>query len=109
MAKTLPKCTIQYDPRNGDYDCDAVHGQGCEYCLCNWHNTGGTICPDTEKQYTDEEATALFGEPEYIKDLPEIKDDECSYLLDADPNCQHEIESKWSGVKCKKCEGWFGY
>ena len=30
-------------------------------------------------------------------------------LLDADPNCQHEIENKWSGVKCKKCGGWFCY
>jgi len=28
-------------------------------------------------------------------------------LFDADPNCKHEIEVLWSGVKCKKCKGWF--
>jgi hypothetical protein len=30
-------------------------------------------------------------------------------LFDADPDCDHEIENKWSGVKCKKCKGWFCY
>lgn len=30
-------------------------------------------------------------------------------LFDADPNCQHEIDAKWSGIKCKKCGGWFCY
>ena len=28
-------------------------------------------------------------------------------LFDADPNCKHEIEYKWSGFKCKHCPGWF--
>lgn len=30
-------------------------------------------------------------------------------LYDADPDCVHEIERQWSGVKCRKCNGWFCY
>lgn len=30
-------------------------------------------------------------------------------LWDGDPDCDHEIEDKWSGVKCKKCGAWFCY
>lgn len=28
-------------------------------------------------------------------------------LFDADPECEHNIISKWSGVQCLKCNGWF--
>lgn len=28
-------------------------------------------------------------------------------LFDADPNCDHDIEELWDGVKCRKCRGWF--
>jgi len=28
-------------------------------------------------------------------------------LFNADPDCDHEIEELWSGIKCKKCNGWF--
>lgn len=28
-------------------------------------------------------------------------------LYDADPNCDHEIEILWSGIRCKKCHGWY--
>lgn len=27
-------------------------------------------------------------------------------LFDADANCFHDIETLWSGVKCRKCPGW---
>lgn len=27
-------------------------------------------------------------------------------LWDADPNCDHDIETLSSGVRCKKCKGW---
>lgn len=30
-------------------------------------------------------------------------------LYNADPNCEHEIQELWSGIKCKKCPGWFCY
>ncbi len=30
-------------------------------------------------------------------------------LYAADPDCGHDIRSKWSGVKCSKCHGWFCY
>ncbi len=28
-------------------------------------------------------------------------------LYNADPNCDHDIEEQWSGVKCRKCPGWY--
>lgn len=28
-------------------------------------------------------------------------------LYNADPNCDHDIETQWSGVKCRKCPGWY--
>lgn len=28
-------------------------------------------------------------------------------LYDADPNCNHDVQSLWSGVKCRKCRGWY--
>lgn len=31
-------------------------------------------------------------------------------LYDGDPTCKHEeIKGNWSGIKCKKCRGWFCY
>lgn len=31
-------------------------------------------------------------------------------LFDSDPNCEHEMdENSWSGIKCKKCQGWYCY
>lgn len=28
-------------------------------------------------------------------------------LYNADPDCKHEIEIRWSGYGCKHCTGWF--
>lgn len=28
-------------------------------------------------------------------------------LYSADPNCNHEIEAQWSGIKCIHCRGWY--
>ena len=39
-------------------------------------------------------------------DVEEFETDE---LFDADPSCKHELVNKWSGIKCKKCKGWFCY
>lgn len=30
-------------------------------------------------------------------------------LYAADDQCDHNIKSLWSGVKCTKCTGWFCY
>lgn len=30
-------------------------------------------------------------------------------LYNADPNCKHEVVALWSGVRCRKCRGWFCY
>jgi hypothetical protein len=42
------------------------------------------------------------------KEKPTTKKEEV-VLYDADPNCKHVIVEEWSGVKCKKCDGWFCY
>jgi hypothetical protein len=47
-------------------------------------------------------------------DQPEVtpakeSDNDCETLFNADPECDHEIETLWSGIKCKKCAGWFCY
>jgi len=31
------------------------------------------------------------------------------HLYSADPNCDHDVQTLWSGVKCRKCSGWFCY
>lgn len=28
-------------------------------------------------------------------------------LYDADTTCKHDIEQLWSGIRCRKCHGWF--
>ena len=28
-------------------------------------------------------------------------------LYRADPECNHEIQAQWSGIKCIKCGGWY--
>lgn len=46
---------------------------------------------------SDNELEKLF------EDVPEEE------LYNADPNCKHEIVSDSSGIRCKKCGGWFCY
>ena len=45
---------------------------------------------------------------ELLNDFNEEKLSE-QFLLDADPNCVHNIVALWSGVKCSKCTGWLCY
>ena len=40
---------------------------------------------------------------------PDDTSDSNVELLEADPNCDHKIINLWSGIKCKKCNGWFCY
>lgn len=50
--------------------------------------------------------------PSFVETLPagvrtvEYKD---RILYHADPNCEHDVQPQWSGVKCTKCTGWFCY
>jgi hypothetical protein len=39
-------------------------------------------------------------------EIPE-NDESDNELYDADPDCDHQIIAKWSGVECSKCGGWF--
>lgn len=38
-----------------------------------------------------------------------IKKEKPTVLYNADPKCDHQIKSKWSGIECVKCGGWFCY
>lgn len=40
---------------------------------------------------------------------PETDDAETVVLYNADPDCDHDVQPQWSGVKCTKCSGWFCY
>lgn len=40
----------------------------------------------------------------------EVEEIDSDMLYDADPDCQHVIESAdGGGIKCTKCSGWFCY
>ena len=39
----------------------------------------------------------------------EFYDYKAERLYNADPNCKHNVDAQWSGVKCTKCSGWFCY
>lgn len=28
-------------------------------------------------------------------------------LYNADPDCMHDIEALWSGIKCRNCPAWY--
>lgn len=39
-----------------------------------------------------------------------IRYNKTTFLYNADPNCEHDIQPQWGGgVKCEKCTGWFCY
>ena len=40
-------------------------------------------------------------------DLNYVVDADFAYLFNAEPNCDHDVQEHWSGVKCTKCDGWF--
>ena len=59
-------------------------------------------------------ASCGIGTKDYSEDemklaqcLDSFSESEQEFLYDADPNCVHEIIEKWSGIKCKKCGGWY--
>ncbi len=62
----LPICTSVYDPWNGDHDCDAVHDEVCENCLCNWYVTGGTVHPQTGVKLSVPQAEKLMGQRDLL-------------------------------------------
>lgn len=43
------------------------------------------------------------------KETDDPDDNDTGELYDADPECDHEIVTLWSGIKCRKCPGWFCY
>lgn len=49
--------------------------------------------------YKDEEA--IYNE------IYKVHYNRSTHLYSADPNCEHEIEAQWSGIKCIHCRGWY--
>lgn len=61
----LPSCSgYEFWTHSGyEFDCDSIHTQDCEYCLCNYHETGGRWHPETGKQLSKKKALELYGKP----------------------------------------------
>jgi hypothetical protein len=66
----LPTCSgfTTFTACGYDYDCLAVHGESCEYCLCNWFETGGTINPETGVKHKYKTCVKRYGEPHFNKE-----------------------------------------
>lgn len=51
MKQPLPKCSRHkyksWTEYGYEYSCNAVHNEGCEDCLCNYHENGGRWHPET--------------------------------------------------------------
>ena len=65
-----PICSIRVEstPDGDEYDCDAIHGEICENCLCLYLETGGRWNPDTGKQVSEKTAKRMYN-AEYTGNL----------------------------------------
>lgn len=61
----IPPCEGYRDAK-GDFDCLYGVDWDCEYCLCNWHTTGGTCNPVTGMHHKYDTCVRRFGEPAFI-------------------------------------------
>lgn len=59
----LPSCSGYQSWTGGGYefDCEAVHGQGCDHCLCCYKSCGGLWHPETGKKIPRIVAFVLYG------------------------------------------------
>ena len=48
----LPECSgrTSWTDWGHEFDCDAIHGQSCEDCLCTYKSLGGLWHPETGKK-----------------------------------------------------------
>lgn len=46
-------------------------------------------------------------EYEHYSEVHQVHYNRTHVLYSADPNCDHEIEPQWSGIKCIHCNGWY--
>lgn len=69
----LPKCSgyKSWTDCGYEYDCEALHGQECENCLCNYKALWGLWNPETGRRANPIIAFILYGakntEPEEIR------------------------------------------
>lgn len=63
--------------------------------------------------FTMTDGTTTFMSQSEVMNLIEVhktleeNNKEIGELYDADPNCNHEIVEKMSGIACKHCKGWY--
>jgi hypothetical protein len=59
----LPNCTgyQSWTDCGYEFDCEAVHGQSCEDCLCTYKSLGGLWHPETGKKVWSLLAFILYG------------------------------------------------
>jgi hypothetical protein len=68
--------------------------------------TCGVVLPDNNYE-PHKQCPVRWGEAPVGKTFLPIRKRGTVFLYNADPNCDHEIETLWSGIKCKKCTGWY--
>lgn len=64
----------------------------------------------TSKAFTKAAINREIAKAVYItasKNKSIITDYPADKLYNAKPDCVHEVETQWSGVKCRKCPGWY--
>lgn len=70
----LPKCSghKSWTDCGYEYECEAIHGQDCENCLCTYKSLGGLWNPETGKRVNRIIAFICYGakntEPDNICD-----------------------------------------
>jgi hypothetical protein len=52
------RCSGEYYPYTGDWDCDAAHAQDCEYCLAGPPEARGVYHPDFENRKLSQRVAA---------------------------------------------------
>jgi hypothetical protein len=59
----LPKCSAHksWTDCGYEYECEAIHGQDCESCLCTYKSLGGLWNPETGKKVNRIIAFILYG------------------------------------------------
>jgi hypothetical protein len=72
---SLPSCSgYEFWTIWGDeFDCNSIHTQDCEYCLCNYHKTGGRWHPETGGELSEKKAIQLYGKPQFIGEEDETE------------------------------------
>lgn len=86
---------------SGHWKCVVVYSDHPRYPV------GGHVLSIPEAEIVRGTIAQLILEPAPKPDAPTVPHDADDELIDADPDCQHNVVDAQSGVKCTKCPGWF--